>query len=125
MPRTKQDGAECAAMGSRLSTALELLGLDVPQAAKWMGLKTASSVRAALQGKARLDLDRLRILVRKRTSHDERLNLDWLITGEGPPLLAPLKSNQMIAMHLPPTELRTLSAAVSRALKGSGKDDAA
>ncbi len=80
-----------------------------------MDMRSDSAIRAAIGGKGRLDIDRLRKLASQKTSNGENLNLHWLITGSGQALLSP-RSESTASVILPVHDLRALSSALILAL---------
>lgn len=86
MPKIKRCSTK--AFGDRFKESLTLLGLMPASACELLGYSNASTIYSVIAGRCLPDLTKLSVLAKLRTVSGRRINIDWLITGEGEKLLA-------------------------------------
>ncbi len=88
MSRVKKDEAILQAMCVRLTELIDLVyGATDVTIAQDLGYANPSPLYRIRQKKAFLDVERLTRLVNNRPAPDVVINLNWLLAGEGHPLL--------------------------------------
>ncbi|BAN34087.1 hypothetical protein SCD_n00238 [Sulfuricella denitrificans skB26] len=65
------------------------LELSLKELAERLQLASTSTLRKALSGKGGMDIERLQLLAAIPTRSGALPNLDWLLTGRGPPTISP------------------------------------
>lgn len=89
MTQSRRDHAFKAEFGRRLSTLVARLGLSWVEVSVRLGYKNDATVRQAAKGRTLLSAERLAILGEFEDDAGARVSVDWLLTGNGAPVIKP------------------------------------
>ncbi len=70
-------------MCSRFVIAMSKLNMTTAEISRELGYCNSNTIAKLKQGEAFVDVDRLRLLAALRTPSGKRIDLNWLITGQG------------------------------------------
>lgn len=82
MSRPKKDLHVRAAMCQRFVFAMEELGLTAAEVARALGYANATTIAKVQRGQSFVDVERLHLLAKLRTTDGKRIDMNWLIAGE-------------------------------------------
>ena len=82
MPRPKKDLHVRTAMCRRFVLAMEELGLTAAEVARALGYANATTIAKVQRGQSFVDVERLHLLAKLRTTDGRRIDMNWLIAGE-------------------------------------------
>lgn len=82
MSRPKKDLHVRAAMCRRFVLAMEELGLTASEVARALGYANATTIAKVQRGESFVDVERLHLLAKLRTTDGRRIDMNWLIAGE-------------------------------------------
>jgi hypothetical protein len=81
--RAKKNSEIRKGMCERFVVAMQQLALSPAQMARELGYSNAATISKLQKGEAFVDVERLYHLARLRTPQGDRIDLNWLITGDG------------------------------------------
>lgn len=88
MSRSHRDKSSRQAFSDRLKKLIEgELKASVGEVASALGYQDPSTLRSAMAGRCGVDLNRLTLLASWSKKNGTPVNLHWLLTGDGSPLL--------------------------------------
>jgi hypothetical protein len=95
MARGSHSAAFKQQFAHRLSELVEKhLAVGFGEIAQAMGYANSSTVLKAARAQGCLDMERLALLADMTSPQGKSPNLHWLITGHGPPMLAPARGHE-------------------------------
>ena len=69
-------------MCRRFVLAMEELGLTAAEVARALGYANATTIAKVQRGQSFVDVERLHLLAKLRTTDGRRIDMNWLIAGE-------------------------------------------